>query len=197
LVKSPLENSWTFWYIKPDKRPNFNWENALIKLIDVKFVEDFWATYNHLALPSKLSAAKSNCDYYFFKTGVKPMWEDDSNKFGGRWMLNFGRDEHMSYKLDDIWQETLLAMIGDLFSVDNDVQPLSRFITGCVISIRQRGHKAALWLSESRNEYIIKEIGRRWKRMMNLHTSVRIQFDLHNESGGGHGGGQQRPMFEE
>lgn len=65
--KSPLEFTWTFWYIKPEKR--VDWEKSLVKLIDVAFVEDFWATYNHLALPSKLSAAKINSDYYFFRRG--------------------------------------------------------------------------------------------------------------------------------
>ncbi|CAF4763257.1 unnamed protein product, partial [Rotaria sp. Silwood1] len=65
--KSPLEFSWTFWYLKPDKR--IIWEKSLIKLIDIGFVEDFWATYNHLALPSRLATAKINSDYYFFRTG--------------------------------------------------------------------------------------------------------------------------------
>ena len=65
--KSPLEFSWTFWYIKPDKR--LSWEQSLINLIDISFVEDFWATFNHLASPSRLSQSKTNSDYYFFKKG--------------------------------------------------------------------------------------------------------------------------------
>ena len=67
--KSPLEFSWTFWYLKPDKR--IAWEKSLVKLIDIGFVEDFWATYHHLALPSRLATAKNNSDYYFFKKGSK------------------------------------------------------------------------------------------------------------------------------
>ena len=69
--KSPLEFTWTFWYIKPDKR--LSWEQSLINLIDVSFVEDFWATFNHLAPPSRLAQSKSNSDYYFFKKGGK-LW---------------------------------------------------------------------------------------------------------------------------
>lgn len=65
--KSPLEFSWTFWYIKPEKR--LSWEQSLINLIDVSFVEDFWATFNHLASPSRLAQSKINSDYYFFKKG--------------------------------------------------------------------------------------------------------------------------------
>jgi hypothetical protein len=92
-------------------------------------------------------------------------------------------------------------MIGDCFSNDayvklnlikkksilyfRDPQPLSRFITGCVVSIRHRGHKVALWLSEGRDATIIREIGRRWKSMMNLSSDIHIQFDTHNESSNG------------
>ncbi|CAF1117846.1 unnamed protein product [Rotaria sp. Silwood1] len=186
--KSPLEFSWTFWYLKPDKR--IIWEKSLIKLIDIGFVEDFWATYNHLALPSRLATAKINSDYYFFRTGIRPMWEDPANANGGRWLLTFGSPD---MKLDDLWQETLLGMIGDCFSQDSDPQPLSRFITGCVVSIRVRGHKMGLWLSEAQNANIVREIGRRWKSMMNLPSNIRIQFETHNESGSG----QQKPMYEE
>lgn len=67
VTKSPLEFTWTFWYIKPEKR--LSWEQSLINLIDVSFVEDFWATFNHLAAPSRLSQMKTNSDYYFFKKG--------------------------------------------------------------------------------------------------------------------------------
>ena len=75
--KSPLEFSWTFWYLKPDKR--VSWEKSLIKLIDVSFVEDFWATFNHLALPSRLAGARINSDYYFFKKGGKTKYQRKKN----------------------------------------------------------------------------------------------------------------------
>ncbi len=77
----------------------------------------------------------------------------------------------------------------------SDVEPLSRYITGCVVAIRTRGHKIALWLSEAHNATVVREIGRRWRSIMNLPSNIRIQFDMHNESSGG--GGQQRPMYEE
>ncbi|CAF0809809.1 unnamed protein product [Rotaria sp. Silwood1] len=186
--KSPLEFTWTFWYIKPDKR--LTWEQSLINLIDISFVEDFWATFNHLASPSRLSQNKSNSDYYFFKKGVRPMWEDKTNANGGRWLLTCGNQDN---KLDELWLETLLGMIGDCFSHDTDAEPLSHFITGCVVAIRTRGHKIALWLSEARNEAVVREIGRRWRSIMNLSPNIRIQFDMHNESSSG----SQRPMYEE
>lgn len=133
--------------------------------------------------------------------------EDKANANGGRWLFTCsGQDT----RLDDLWLETLLGMIGDCFSQDrfvrcssfshftfiffSDPQPLSQYITGCVVAIRTRGHKIALWLSEAKNETIIREIGRRWRSIMNLQSNLRIHFDMHNDNTGG---GQQRPMYEE
>ncbi len=80
-----------------------------------------------------------------------------------------------------------------LFLCYRDSEPLSRFITGCVVSVRIRGHKIALWLSEAQNATVVREIGRRWKSMMNLPSDIRIQFETHNESGSA----QQKPIYEE
>jgi hypothetical protein len=63
------------------------------------------------------------------------------------------------------------------------------------VSIRSRGHKIALWTSEGKNALIIKEIGQRWKSMMNLPATMRIQFELHNETSSG--GGPARSLYEE
>jgi len=86
----------------------------------------------------------------------------------------------------------LLFYYSKISSFCRDPQPLSRFITGCVVSVRVRGHKIALWLSESQNETVIREIGRRWKSMMNVSETIRIQFEPHNEIPG-----QQKTVLEE
>jgi hypothetical protein len=45
--------------------------------------------------------------------------EDPANANGGRWLLTCGNQEN---RLDDLWQETLLGMIGDCFSYDSYVK---------------------------------------------------------------------------
>ena len=66
-------------------------------------VEDFWALYNHIELASRLAAG---CDYSLFKEGVKPMWEDDRNKKGGRWLINLDKKQRASC-LDNFWLEVV------------------------------------------------------------------------------------------
>ena len=36
--------------------------------------------------------------------GIRPMWEDDQNKRGGRWLVNMNKNQRLS-DLDNVWQE--------------------------------------------------------------------------------------------
>ena len=74
-----LQNSWTLWFFKNDRTRS--WEENQRPIITFSTVEDFWGLYNHIELCSRLI---SGCDYSLFKEGIKPMWEDDQNRRGGR-----------------------------------------------------------------------------------------------------------------
>jgi len=91
LIKHPLQNSWTLWFFKNDR--NRCWEDNQRPIITFNTVEDFWALYNHIELASKLNAG---CDYSLFKEGIKPMWEDDKNKRGGRWLINLDKKQRQN-----------------------------------------------------------------------------------------------------
>lgn len=38
--------------------------------------------------------------------GIKPMWEDDRNKLGGRWLMTLGKQQRHN-DLDRYWMETV------------------------------------------------------------------------------------------
>ena len=48
-------------------------------------VEDFWRLYVHLRRP--VDDRPTVCDYHVFREGIKPMWEDESNVNGGKWIV--------------------------------------------------------------------------------------------------------------
>ncbi|XP_011491496.1 eukaryotic translation initiation factor 4E isoform X2 [Oryzias latipes] len=99
-IKHPLQNRWALWYFKNDKTKSWTENLRLISKFDT--VEDFWALYNHIQQPSKLVLG---CDYCLFKDGIKPMWEDDKNKLGGRWLMTLNKQKHND--LDRYWMETV------------------------------------------------------------------------------------------
>lgn len=46
-------------------------------------VEQWWALYGHLVRPSNLPPESS---LKIFKSGVRPLWEDEANINGGKWV---------------------------------------------------------------------------------------------------------------
>ncbi|MEE6460634.1 hypothetical protein FKM82_001048 [Ascaphus truei] len=100
-IKHPLQNRWALWFFKNDKSKTWQANLRLISKFDT--VEDFWALYNHIQLSSNLI---SGCDYSLFKDGVEPMWEDEKNRRGGRWLITLNKPQRRN-DLDRFWLETV------------------------------------------------------------------------------------------
>jgi translation initiation factor 4E len=91
-------------------------------------------------------------DYSLFKQGIQPMWEDDANKNGGRWLINLDRKQRAT-ELDRFWLETVLCMIGEGFQAHSDD------VCGAVINIRNKQDKLSVWTTNYSNQASILEIG--------------------------------------
>ena len=76
----------------------------------------------------------TGCDYSLFKDGIEPMWEDEKNKRGGRWLITLNKQQRRS-DLDRFWLETLLCLIGESFDDYSDD------VCGVVVNIRANGDK--------------------------------------------------------
>lgn len=58
--------------------------HALHPVATVSTAEEFWSVYGHLKRPADLP---TNSDYQVFRTGIKPVWEDEANAAGGKWII--------------------------------------------------------------------------------------------------------------
>lgn len=105
--------------------------------------------YNHIKTASEL---RHGCDYSMFKQGIQPMWEDDQNKCGGRWLINLDKKQRV-VELDNFWLELLLCMIGEAFNEYSDD------VCGAVVNVRTKGDKIGVWTSNANNENSVMEIG--------------------------------------
>uniref|UniRef100_A0A672PYN8 Eukaryotic translation initiation factor 4E family member 1B n=1 Tax=Sinocyclocheilus grahami TaxID=75366 RepID=A0A672PYN8_SINGR len=124
-TKHPLQNRWGLWFYKNDKSKM--WQDNLRLITKFDTAEDFW-------------------------DGIEPMWEDRSNKCGGRWLITLAK-QHRRTELDHFWLETLLCLIGEGFG------SFSRDICGSVINIRAKGDKIAIWTSNAENCETVTYIG--------------------------------------
>uniref|UniRef100_A0A1B6DE09 eIF-4F 25 kDa subunit n=1 Tax=Clastoptera arizonana TaxID=38151 RepID=A0A1B6DE09_9HEMI len=172
LIKHPLQNTWTLWYFENDKKKS--WEENLREIASFSTVEDFWSLYNHIKCASEL---RIGCDYSLFKKGIRPMWEDESNKQGGRWLISLDRKQRET-ELDNFWLEILLCMIGEAFD-DH-----SEDVCGAVVNIRSKADKIALWTSDSsssKSEGVIY-IGKKIKERLKIAPKATIGYQIHKDT---------------
>ena len=57
---------------------------------------------------------------FIFQEGIKPMWEDEKNRHGGRWLINLDKKQRMT-SLDNFWLEVMLCLIGESFEDHSQV----------------------------------------------------------------------------
>jgi len=168
LVKHQLQYKWVLWYCKQDRTKN--WEECLKQVATFETVEDFWALYNHIQLASGLSWGS---DYYLFKEGIRPMWEDARNVEGGRWLIQVDKTRRNDI-LDHFWLELLMAVVGEQFD------DLGEYVCGAVVNIRQKGDKISLWTSDATKEDVNKRIGVIAKQKLGF--SETISYEQHKDT---------------
>ena len=91
----------------------------------IRTVEEFWSFFNHLKVPSELDKDTA-ANYHFFRTGIKPMWEDSANKNGGKWVVSFNKGDAELF--DRTWMLLLMGLVGE--ELDPTMQ-----ICGIVVSV--------------------------------------------------------------
>ncbi|XP_012273019.1 eukaryotic translation initiation factor 4E-1A isoform X3 [Orussus abietinus] len=169
LIKHPLQNTWTLWYYEADRSKT--WRENQREITSFDTAEDFWSLYNHIKSASEL---RQGCDYSMFKQGILPMWEDEANKNGGRWLINLDRKQRVD--LDHFWLEILLCMIGEAFNEYSDD------ICGAVVNVRPKGDKLGVWTADAQRSQSVMEIGRKLKERLRIVSGTSIGYQVHKDT---------------
>ena len=137
-----LQNKFSFWYRISDdlyqvqsKQPidKKEYENQVKKIAEFETIEDFWAIFQHLRKPD---SCKPGIEFQMFKDPVKPMWEDENNKNGGRISIKL-RKEYTTI----IWEEMIFALIGDVLPKE-----IKDEINGIVVTSRKEFNTLQIWI---------------------------------------------------
>jgi len=169
-VKHPLYSSWTLWFDSPATKGRnlpqtpmtafpstpvpptpsgasaLGWMEDIKRVINFDSVEEFWGLYNNIVPPSALP---QKANYYLFKEGIIPAWEDEANKHGGKWSIQLPKDKNRAH-VDKMWLYTMLAAIGETFdshpsdSESGDTHAES-FVTGVIVSTRPQFYRLSIW----------------------------------------------------
>lgn len=160
--KHNLHQRWSLWvHERPGQSYNAKdyqdaaWSTGQRRVHDISTVEDFWCMIHYSHSPSKLLSS----DYSLFRHQVTPAWEDSAFKRGGRWVVKL--EKLKTETLDELWVLLTMALIGEGFA---DYGGDS--VSGAIVSVRNRGSKAALWLSESARVERVLAIGHHFRHVL-------------------------------
>lgn len=128
-----LPNQYTLWIaqILENHIMDANeYENNLTQISDFSSWDQFWEIYQHLQRPSSIPV---NCELFFFKKGIKPVWEENENRGGGKFILRIKKDH-----ADKAWERLLISFLGQSFDL----------IVGIVVISKQAESIISLWTKE-------------------------------------------------
>ena len=128
-----LENKFSFLY-RIDENIRYQsqkqvmekekYESQVKKIADFDTIEDFWSIFQHLRKPD---SCIPGIEYFMFKEPIKPLWEDENNKNGGRFSIKL---KHGYTTI--IWEEMIFALIGGILPKEMKGQ-----INGIVVTSRK------------------------------------------------------------
>ena len=140
--KTKIEQKFAFWYrisdesllLQPKSQPlNQNeYENQVKKIAEFDTIEDFWSIFQHLRKPD---SCKPGIEFQMFKDKIKPMWEDEFNKQGGKISIKLRKDFTTI-----IWEEMIFALIGGVLP-----KIVKDEINGIVVSSRKDCNVLQIW----------------------------------------------------
>jgi len=174
--KHPLENKWVLWYDSRRLHANANdknWMDTLQIVATFSTVEDFWSTYNHIKRPGDL---EYGANYHMFKDKIKPMWEDDANKKGGKWVVTLSKED--AARIDDLWELLLLSMIGEYL----DEGVAGDQICGAVLSRRKPFPRLSVWTRDTENMAAVKSVGSRIRSVLKLTDKTLLEYQSHADA---------------
>ncbi|KLO20219.1 eukaryotic translation initiation factor 4E class I [Schizopora paradoxa] len=165
-VKHPLYSAWTLWFDSPStKGRNLpqtpmtavpptpvpqtpgaaaaaqGWMEDIKQVITFDSVEEFWGLYNNIVPPSQLP---QRANYYLFKEGIIPAWEDEANKNGGKWSIQLPREKNRG-NVDKWWLNTMLDAIGEQFDPHFEEPAPHSLVTGVIVSTRPQFYRISVW----------------------------------------------------
>ncbi|KAH8116162.1 translation initiation factor eIF4e, partial [Phellopilus nigrolimitatus] len=189
VPEHPLQYPWTLYHDTKSKPPYLaappvvdgahvppvpaetgDYEAGLTVIGDFDTVETFCRYFNWLKPPSKL---ERNSNYHLFKSGIKPMWEDEANANGGKWVLTMKNNPQL---LDRCWSWLAMALVGE--EIDDGDE-----ICGAVVSLRSKVDRIQLWIRSKDDIERVNSIGKKLVKTLDVSEAdgIGLEFKYNSE----------------
>lgn len=162
-----LQYPYWLWYSRRPTPANRNlqpqgtqgYSQALRLVAQVGTVEQWWSLYSHII---RLNDLPVHTDLHLFKMGIQPMWEDQANAKGGKWVRP--RNLQKYFLLFQAYIRTLL-LVNFIFFYEKSYVIYALFASlieygflMCVLATKFSKYKDILRIIELiRNNFLFKE----------------------------------------
>lgn len=165
-----LSRKWTLWFYNPNTaKSNKNWLELLQKVYTIDSIENFWRIYNNIQTPSTL---KLKTNYFLFADGVDPEWENDANRNGGKWTVEFD-SKNKNCNVDHYWLYTLLSITGASL-------PASEHVLGIQIAIKFNKYRLSIWTDDALDKINNLKIGNAIRNLWELDNKIKMSYIPHD-----------------
>ena len=161
-----LSNKFVFWYHINEISADQEYESQIKKLAEFETLEDFWAIFQYLKKPDD---CKQAIEFQLFKSPIKPMWEDENNKDGGKIALKL-RKEYSNL----VWEELVFAFIGGYFAKE-----IKDEINGLVINCKKDFNTLQIWIKSFNNE-VTSALEKNIREILNIPSEVALDIKPFN-----------------
>ena len=175
--KTKLENKFSFWYriddiiqyqLQKQALDKKEYEVQVKKIAEFDTVEDFWSIFQHLRKPD---SCRAGIEYFMFKDPIKPMWEDENNKNGGRISIKLRKDFTTI-----IWEEMIFVLIGGILPKEMKEQ-----INGIVVTSRKEFNTLQIWFKTYDN-LIIEDLENCIRDILVIPPEVNLEIKQFNKN---------------
>ena len=190
----PLSSTWTIWRFgfisgsKPHGHPEAQseaagsdtWESQLRRVDSFSTVETFWQMFRRMQPPYSIPSwvvdkTPSGCTYYYFRDGIRPMWEDAANESGGKWTCSLTRSQRPLY--DALWEKLVMAVVGGALEKDNPTET----VVGIVFSRRTSGARLSVWNRDCRDQAAVDLLGNRLRDLFKPLIKASMEYVAHRD----------------
>lgn len=166
MLHSPLVLSSVFRssYTKGD---NEDFRSKIKKEAEIETDNEFLYVIRRL---QKLANIKAITDICLFKKGIEPMWEDQSNINGGKWIIKIRKN-----KLEQMLFEKLFLAMGL-------IEFKTMEVNGIVISVRANQVILSLWTKTCPTDKEAIEQEKEIRMLMSIKPNIIVSFKGNDES---------------
>ena len=175
--KTKLENKFSFWYriddiiqyqLQKQALDKKEYEVQVKKIAEFDTVEEFWSIFQHLRKPD---SCRAGIEYFMFKEPIKPMWEDENNKNGGRISIKLRKDFTTI-----IWEEMIFVLIGGILPKE-----MKEEINGIVVTSRKEYNTLQIWF-KTYDDLIIVDLEKCIRDILVIPSEVNLEIKQFNKA---------------